>query len=318
MKSLLSSLALLVFGVAAGALLLFTLDRDASPDTSVSPAETPPVLADVVPSRTRTILRIQTDPHDKGSDDDVLPAAEAGSAQAPGAATNAAPQFAERPVSPSADPTGGVAAAAPALPIPSDQLPEVRLKARTAHVVPVPPPEPGTRPRSGSGFDAQTEVRAKPPAATPQTPPKSVSGRAEVSGSARVVDGETLEIGGQRIRLFGIGAPDLRQECNSVKGAKWRCGQESRAALAQLVASAGTVRCTPRTENERGELTAVCVDGQGVDLAARQVISGNALARRGISLDYVDQETIAQTARRGLWQGEFERPWEWKRNHPAS
>ncbi len=43
------------------------------------------------------------------------------------------------------------------------------------------------------------------------------------------------------------------------------------------------------------------------------VSEGLALAYRRYSLDYIDQEAEAQAAQRGLWAGEFVKPWDWRR-----
>ncbi len=51
----------------------------------------------------------------------------------------------------------------------------------------------------------------------------------------------------------------------------------------------------------------------GEDLATWMVANGWALAYRRYSLDYVDEEAEAQVARRGIWAGEFVKPWEWRR-----
>jgi endonuclease YncB( thermonuclease family) len=50
-----------------------------------------------------------------------------------------------------------------------------------------------------------------------------------VEGRARVVDGDTLEVGGRKVRLFGIDAPELDQTCDA-EGQLWACGAEARAA----------------------------------------------------------------------------------------
>ena len=58
---------------------------------------------------------------------------------------------------------------------------------------------------------------------------------ADVSGQARVIDGDTLEIGGTRIRLFGIDAPERGQSCRA--GGELRvCGGLARLRLEERIA----------------------------------------------------------------------------------
>ena len=45
-----------------------------------------------------------------------------------------------------------------------------------------------------------------------------------LAGMAAVVDGDTLHVGGQRVRLFGIDAPELSQTCDA-GNSKVACGQ---------------------------------------------------------------------------------------------
>ncbi len=51
----------------------------------------------------------------------------------------------------------------------------------------------------------------------------------------------------------------------------------------------------------------------GEDMGAWMVANGLALAYRRYSLDYVDEEAEAYAARRGIWAGQFVKPWEWRR-----
>ncbi len=66
---------------------------------------------------------------------------------------------------------------------------------------------------------------------------------APLSGPARVVDGDSLEIGGQRVRLFGIDAPEGRQHCRNAQGQDFACGREAARALDTLIGGR-SVTCT--------------------------------------------------------------------------
>ena len=63
-----------------------------------------------------------------------------------------------------------------------------------------------------------------------------------ITGKPRVIDGDTIEVAGERIRLHGIDAPESKQKCTA-EGKEWACGQEATFALARFI---GThwVTCT--------------------------------------------------------------------------
>jgi len=133
---------------------------------------------------------------------------------------------------------------------------------------------------------------------------------ADFAGQATVIDGDTIEIHGQRIRLFGIDAPESRQTCEAA-GEIYRCGQQAALALSDFTGRQ-VVSCEDRGRDRYGRVVAVCSAG-GEDLGAWLVSNGLALAFRRYSVDYVDQEQAAQSGRRGLWAGEFVAPWDWRR-----
>ena len=132
-----------------------------------------------------------------------------------------------------------------------------------------------------------------------------------ISGRATVVDGDSLEIDGMSIRLFGIDAPEGRQTCLR-DGAVWRCGATAAGELRALVGTQSIV-CTERDVDSYGRSVAVCSNGE-IDLGSAMVRAGLALAYREFSHDYVDEEAEARAARRGLWASEFTAPWDWRRN----
>ena len=134
-----------------------------------------------------------------------------------------------------------------------------------------------------------------------------------MTGVASVIDGDTLEIHGERIRLFGIDACESRQVCEDASGQPYRCGQQAALALADHIGSR-TVRCEGKTRDRYGRLVAICYLGDE-DLDAWMVLQGLALAFRKYSTLYVPEEDGARLAKRGLWAGRFETPWEWRTAH---
>lgn len=137
--------------------------------------------------------------------------------------------------------------------------------------------------------------------------------REVLEGVAFAVDGDTLEMGGERIRLAGIDAPELHQECTR-EGRPWPCGDAARRSLARLVATA-EVRCEGRQSDPYGRLVARCTAGN-IDVSDFMVREGLALAYRG--RDYVGAEAEAQAARRGLWAGSFQKPSDYRAEHATA
>ena len=129
----------------------------------------------------------------------------------------------------------------------------------------------------------------------------------EISGPVRVGDGDSLDIGGTRIRLHGIDAVELAQHCKDTAGSDYPCGEDAKRALEDLVRGK-TVRCDERHGvDQYGRIAAVCT-ADGLNLNAAMVDSGFAVAYRQHSLAYVPNEERAKAAKKGLWAGSFESP----------
>ena len=132
----------------------------------------------------------------------------------------------------------------------------------------------------------------------------------EITGQARVIDGDTVEVAGERIRLFGIDAPESKQTCEVI-GSDWACGRAAKAVLTDALVGR-EVTCKGKSHDRYGRLIAKCyLDGE--DINARMVREGWALAYRKYSSEYVPQEMQARAASAGMWRGQFADPWDWRK-----
>ena len=134
----------------------------------------------------------------------------------------------------------------------------------------------------------------------------------ELVGRASVIDGDTIEIHGQSIRLQGIDAPESDQLCTT-SGTRYRCGQKAALALSELIGNR-TVSCVRTGTDRYGRIVATCSAG-GQDLGAWLVEHGQALAYRRYSNAYITEEAAASAARLGIWAGDFDPPWEWRQRY---
>ncbi|MDV0439819.1 thermonuclease family protein [Xanthomonas sacchari] len=135
---------------------------------------------------------------------------------------------------------------------------------------------------------------------------------AELVGRATVTDGDTLTVAKQRIRLWGIDAPESAQQCTTKDGRSWPCGRRSAAALDSYVLDK-TVRCQPKDTDRYGRVVAECfVQGQSVN--RRMVSSGWAVAYRQYATAFIGDEADARQHQRNLWQGPFQMPADFRRS----
>ena len=142
-------------------------------------------------------------------------------------------------------------------------------------------------------------------------------GEEQIERPARIIDGDTIEVSGIPIRLFGIDAPEKDQPCATAEGVAYACGMVARSALAGRI-GLGAVSCRPRTTDRYDRVVAVCFDDNGDDLGAWLVENGFAVAFRKYSTVYVDQENRARHARQGISVGQFITPAEWRALHYPS
>jgi endonuclease YncB( thermonuclease family) len=127
-------------------------------------------------------------------------------------------------------------------------------------------------------------------------------------GQASIIDGDTLQIHGIRIRLWGVDAPESTQLCRGEDTLQYRCGAQAANDVDAFIAQR-PVSCTPITLDRYGRTVATCsVDG--ADL-------GEWLVRNGLALDwgqysrgrYHAAQRDAQHVGRGIWKGSYVEPW---------
>ncbi len=145
---------------------------------------------------------------------------------------------------------------------------------------------------------------------TPRTTARTIQGR------AAVIDGDTIEIAGQRVRFNGIDAPESSQYCQDAKGLEYACGRTAATALDQFLAKSRPVKCAFIAWDQHGRFVGNCIRADGKSVAGWLVESGHALDwPRYSGLEYAGHQAAAKNAKRGIWQGPFQKPWDWRANH---
>lgn len=138
---------------------------------------------------------------------------------------------------------------------------------------------------------------------------------ADLSGVAAVIDGDSLRVGANEVRLAGVDAPEWNQVCKIGK-ASWRAGEEAAAWIKSRI-EGQIVYCTATSTDRYKRKIATCfVDGE--DINAALVAAGWAIAYRQYSTRYVPQEETAKVQGLGIWRGTCADPSSWRSEHKGS
>ncbi|WP_413815257.1 thermonuclease family protein [Bradyrhizobium sp.] len=134
---------------------------------------------------------------------------------------------------------------------------------------------------------------------------------ASLIGQSSIIDGDTLEIHGTRIRLWGIDAPESSQLCRGEDSLPYRCGAKAANELDRFIAGR-PVSCEPVSRDVYGRTVARCSVG-GADMAEWLVDSGLAFDWPKYSNGKYDKaQREAHKIGRGVWAGSSVAPWSYR------
>jgi endonuclease YncB( thermonuclease family) len=140
--------------------------------------------------------------------------------------------------------------------------------------------------------------------------PAQITVSTEISGRAIAITGDLMRVDGALVRISGVEAPESRQPCYRANGRRWNCTSAAKSNLARVVRGRRVI-CTPSGENTGGYVIAQCSIGEA-DLATELVRSGSVFAVSSYFSSLGGEEDAARKAKKGIWQGEIQRPQEWR------
>ena len=141
-----------------------------------------------------------------------------------------------------------------------------------------------------------------------------------ILGNAKVIDGDTIKINDNKIRLFGIDAPEKKQMCEknfltisflSFKK-KYPCGEISTKKLKKLI-NKNIIKCHVEGKDRYQRKLAICFRNK-LNINSWLVRNGYAVSYQKYSKKYLSEEIEAKNDKKGIWQGKFEMPWDWRKN----
>jgi len=142
-----------------------------------------------------------------------------------------------------------------------------------------------------------------------------------ISGIAKVIDGDTIRIKNNKIRLFGIDAPERLQQCEKpwlsiyffTFNKNYQCGKISTNKLKSKINNK-FITCKSNNKDRYNRFIAECYKDKK-NINKWMVLNGYAVAYTKYSKKFVSQENFAKKDKLGLWAGTFEMPWEWRKKN---
>ena len=144
----------------------------------------------------------------------------------------------------------------------------------------------------------------------------------DIYGIPKIIDGDTVYIDKYKIRLEGIDAPEIKQQCqkeslkiSSIIGftfyKNYYCGKFSKEKLIAKI-NGSKINCTLSSKDRYERYIATCFKDE-INLNQWLVRNGYAIAYRRYSKKYVSDEDFAKKNKLGLWRGKFLNPEKWRK-----
>ena len=144
----------------------------------------------------------------------------------------------------------------------------------------------------------------------------------EISGTPKIIDGDSVNISNKKIRLEGIDAPEIKQRCKKPVlkisifigyqfSKNYSCGVTSKMKLINKINNS-KIKCISSSKDRYKRYLAICYKDK-INLNKWMVRNGYAVAYKRYSKDYVKDEEFAKENKLGLWQGSFMMPEKWRK-----
>ena len=133
-----------------------------------------------------------------------------------------------------------------------------------------------------------------------------------INGKPKIIDGDTIHIKSNKIRLHGIDAPETKQTCK-INDEVWFCGKQSTKELKNLI-NKQEVKCITNDVDIYNRFVAICYVNE-ININQWMVKSGWAIAYRYYSTDYIIEEKYARDNELGIWKSEFLKPYAYRKQN---
>ena len=144
----------------------------------------------------------------------------------------------------------------------------------------------------------------------------------EIFGTPEIIDGDTVHIYSKKIRLEGIDAPEIKQQCkkpfikiSSVIGFQFNksysCGVMAKMKLIDKIDNS-KIKCISSSKDRYKRFIATCYK-EKINLNKWMVRNGYAVSYKRYSKKYVRDEEYAKENKLGIWKGTFIAPEKWRK-----